>query len=1115
MAGIDLAQVRERFDLEGAEGLRGKVFVTGNASGSFEDPQVEATVQGFGLRWQDYRIDGMLAEFSGGLERARLERLYASAGRIIVRASGELTEIDLEDANARIDGSLTVAGPVDESTRRLVDLEDHDITGAVRAEAKLSGTLRRPAAQGQLYLDFARYGQVATDDASLALRLEGDVLELEDMRVPVGDAVVSGRASLTSLYDTPILSASVSAENVVLQDLAVLQEVGLPLSGRVNLPYLRLEGPLDGLTGTALVEASDLELGDEEIGRISAVALLDKNTVTLRHTTIALAGGTLALQGTARLDEMRLLPSDVALNDVSIPKLLQVAVPIARTFADVPAEEREEGQRPLSQQLAAMSMRLDGRMDGSLTLQGLMPEIPEEANAETAVRAVLDAVMGSNVHIALRDPAFDGKPLPDTTLEATVAEGPQVMATLEATEGDALITADGTWQPDGTVSMLTEVSALPLGQLKPWLPAGTPSMGGQLNVTMQATGSVERPDVIASIDIIEPEVRGAQFDLISAPIISYDGESLEIVNLVVREEEEEFFVNGTLPFDWASKSVPADGVVELTARAEGVDVGIFPPLIAQALAERPDETGPLGEVEAIGTLDALVEVGGTVAGPELTGEIAVSAPTIQTPWLSSPIEDLTLAADLTGGQGRTRLDLNEFSLRAESVRLQSSGWADLTQFALDRLHENEYHFTTEIGAERQTLAQGLVARNVRGSITLETIEGAGQEPGASGDTRQLVTISDLGANFGDGSFTVDGTVGLTSFEPSKIAHNDFDITIAAKKARPRYANLFLGTIDGTIVGRNPEPGQPVEFTGGMEISHAVFGMPRTGGDTGGELHGMPADFPSPRFKVWLAIGPDVRVKASGMTAPLEPSERAITLVGTPQDPVIRGAVAAQEGEATIPGGVLNIGIARVEFLVAKPPGTVTRPPIPLELRGIIQATATRRIETAVINGRQVGPINIMLDVSGTLPDNIHVQATAQPPLAEEQIYALLGMAPFEGGEGFAEAGDLEDVMTEQFVAALGTAFRHYVFQPFEEELKQLLGLSVLQVNFAFDQPVSVRLGGYLVEDLLVTYDTEVGAGQEQEYDIGVSYKVRDRFELSYRTDERGNNRMFVEYVRRF
>jgi hypothetical protein len=105
-------------------------------------------------------------------------------------------------------------------------------------------------------------------------------------------------------------------------------------------------------------------------------------------------------------------------------------------------------------------------------------------------------------------------------------------------------------------------------------------------------------------------------------------------------------------------------------------------------------------------------------------------------------------------------------------------------------------------------------------------------------------------------------------------------------------------------------------------------------------------------------------------------------------------------------------------------------------------------------------------------------------------------------------------MSKQFLSALGTAFRHYVFQPFEEELREMLGLAMLEVSFAFDQPLEVKVGRYLVKDLLVTYERAL-SGDQEAFDLAISYKVRDQVEVSYQTDETDEDRLLVEYVRSF
>ena len=1101
VAGVDLAALREEFDL-GVDRLQGEAFVTGSARGTFENPVIDATVRAFGVETGEYRVDAVIAKLSGDLQRMEVNDLFASSGRLVARVEGALTDVDIDEGNAGIDGTLTLAGPIDQRTLDLADIEGDDIAGAMRAEMDIGGTLQRPSAQGQISLDYGRYESIATDGAVMAVNLQGDVLELEQLRVPVGGATLTGEASITSLYDTPIVSASIRARDLTLQDLALWREVGLPLEGQVDLPYLSLQGPLDDLKGMAQIQATDLELGDNEIGAVSAWVVFDENALTLRRTIVDVAGGTLALEGSYRLDEQRIMPSVVEFDDVAMSELLQLGIPIAESFADGTAAA--EGGVPLSQRLASLSMRLKGRVDGDLEIEGVIPEpSPVGTEAEEEMRRWLAALAGT-LDVSIEDPSLDNRPLPDTLLRAEVADEPEVALQVEAAEEDALITADGTWRPDGTVAFLAEVSSFDLAGLRPWLPTVAETTGGRLNLTIQASGTVDDPNLIASVDIVEPELRGVQFDLIAAPIIRFSDNEVDIDSLVLREGDEELFVDGRIPFDWATMSVPSEGELAVVARADGTDLAILPPLIAEAMADSLLEAERIQQLLAVGSIDSLISISGTVRRPVLNGQLTVDASLIETPFMSAPIEDVALDVNFTGQGGATIVELDELTARVQSLIVEGSGTAEVSDYDLAVLHQNAYDLQLTVQAPRQDLVgDSLTARDVRGTVTLETTA-----PGL-----QLLTVDELGADFGDGSVLLDGTATLSSFVPSELTNNDFDMVLVADDARPRYRNIFLGTVDGRISFANPAPGEPAGIQGGMTVSHAVIGLPPLAGEAGAEMQGMPAAFPSPQMDVSLAIGQDVRVRTTGLTAPLEPTSRAVWVQGTPQRPNIQGQIEVQEGEATVTGGILNIQTAGVQFLLRPALGVRRREaPFELDLDGNVWATATQTIESTVVDGRQLEDVEILLQVSGTLPSNIHVQVSSSPPLAEEQLYALLGTAPFTGGD-LTLAGDLEDVMTEQFVAALGAAFRHYVFQPFQEDLRELLGLSVFEVSFAFDQPVSVRLGGYLIEDLLVTYETSVGTGEE--YELGVSYRVERQFELSYKTDESDDHRLLVEYVVRF
>ena len=61
--------------------------------------------------------------------------------------------------------------------------------------------------------------------------------------------------------------------------------------------------------------------------------------------------------------------------------------------------------------------------------------------------------------------------------------------------------------------------------------------------------------------------------------------------------------------------------------------------------------------------------------------------------------------------------------------------------------------------------------------------------------------------------------------------------------------------------------------------------------------------------------------------------------------------------------------------------------------------------------------------------------------------------------GLQEQG-LGQMLSDRFMAALVAGFRSAVFLPFQEQLERILGLTELRVTFAFDQPISLKVGKY-------------------------------------------------------
>lgn len=1118
LGAANLTELLPEFDVKD---VKGEVWAKGTLSGGLKDPRFEVDAQVFAPTWRQWRGDALLLRAHGGLNEVHVDDLYASVGRVAASADGVITPQfaeapsienvedlltlvrSLPDVDGTIDGRLRVAGPIDPDTRQLAQIQDLDLEGAVRFEARLGGTLHRPALDGQLFTRYGRWEAVATDAAIMNVRLAGDVLDFDQVMMQMGEAVLQGEGRITSLYDEPMISARLSANDVVLQDLELWRNLGLPLSGRVSLPYLSLEGPLNDPRGMAQIEAEDLMLGDEQIGAVTAWVVFDDQSLILPRTTLAVAGGELSLEGQYRLGSHELLPSRVELVHVSIPRLLAAARPVAATFAAAPAQGMS-----LADRLGSLSMRVGGIADGSLSLAGLLPEgaAPE---ADPADRPTLKQILQQidvGIDLQVRETSYDHRKLPDMKVDVRVTDEGTVSLAAEATEGDALVTADGTWDPDGYLDLLAEVYALDIATLHQWMPKAVRSMGGRLNLSVQATGRDVAPKIIGSLDVVAPEVEGVRLDLVSAPIIRIANGYLDIDSLVLRAREQEVFVDGHLPFDWAASDashlIPHDRPLSVVVRSEKTDLSIFPPLFAGLLEERGQTA--LARLTAAGILDSRIEVSGTIEKPQLSGRMTLQDGRIAVASAGMPVEDIALQATFSPEPGGTRLELGQASARVGQIKLQGTGEAQLAYLTVPELHRNSYDFVATIAAPRQDFAGGLRVQDVVGTVSLRTDE----------QGRQIVTVDGVGARVGDGRVTLGGEMELLSFVPAEMVRNRYDLTLSVDHARPRYSNLFVGTLDGTVRATTPGPGEPVRIAGSVTVSRAEVGMPPAPQQPVVELTGMPEWFPAPVLALNLGVGEDVVFKTAGISAPLQPNPVAVTVTGTPQRPVITGTIEAQEGRASVPAGALDVGAAGVQFAVRPALGTgQVRPPVPLEVTGRVWGTATKRIAGVSVGGRDIGTLDVLLEVSGSLPNQIQVRASSMPPLSEEQIYALLGAQQL-GGVG-ADGGEaLSDVMSRQFMDALGAAFRHYIFQPFAEDLKKMLGLSMFEISFAYDHPVQIKVGKYLIENLLVTYQASM-LGVDNEWEAAVSYQVSDRYKVSFQTNHLNNSRLFVEYVRSF
>jgi len=295
------------------------------------------------------------------------------------------------------------------------------------------------------------------------------------------------------------------------------------------------------------------------------------------------------------------------------------------------------------------------------------------------------------------------------------------------------------------------------------------------------------------------------------------------------------------------------------------------------------------------------------------------------------------------------------------------------------------------------------------------------------------------------------------------------------------------------------------------------------------VQGLPHTLPAPTLNVGLAIGHSVSIETALLKGEFVPDRQALLVRGTPQAPEIAGRAQLRRGSIRLLRGNLEIPDAHGSIKVnpvalastvdgagADDPKVslagVVEPPRTLEVEGSIYGRAEGTVSGTDLDGSSIGPVKITLEISGELPPPFDIRTTSNPPVSDEESLRLLTFGQSRPGEEVV-SGDA--VSADQMVAqALSDRLMRGVLQPLEEEISSVLGLEQFQIGVGLNQPVQMRVGKYLVDNLLLSYERGAG-GPDDEFDLRLSYALKDRYQATWHTDEDQRQEVTVEYTWQF
>jgi len=721
------------------------------------------------------------------------------------------------------------------------------------------------------------------------------------------------------------------------------------------------------------------------------------------------------------------------------------------------------------------------------------------------------------------------------------------------------------------------LKGLDLSRLRAWLPANL-QLGGTANLWVKAAGTAETPVVQAAVRVDSPAAYGVDFDVLSAgePVregrplapgetlgpsdeivegITWNGSKLALGKgpraLTLSRDGQKLVFEGDieLPSPGGHRQSIRDARLNISATLAETDLSHFPRLLAQAAPS----IAAAGLPELGGRGAGVVTVTGTVRRPTIAANVRLSDASCTLPGgalqlahingalqlrrdvpeeraapayslvMGSPGTDTPIALDLRTFKGETQpsaakaatetpgtpperpaAEATEAQTR-DVIHVSAIGAAEIVTTDLQRFGENRFD-NIRVTAQGGTpaLKNLLGAANLQADLRLNT-----DKRGA-----HRLNVAKLIAEFGGGKVEAGGTIGLSRFKPQELQYNDFDIWLSTeKKPRIKLGRFVDATVGATLMCSTPAEGEPASLNGEVVLTDTRFSIPPIGkpGKKKFALYSMPMTFPGFELNLVLRTGKDVAFEWGNVAhLPFKPGVEAVKVVGTPQKPYVVANVQAESGTVVLPGSVMRLQSAEVTLNVSPEPGSAPREngSLPLQFQGHVSGQARTTIRGYTITMEFDFPI--MRPPAPGAPAPVVVRS--DPPLPEDQIYAMLGhMDTFRA---LAKGENVSAAFQKEAMAALASGVHAALLMPVEEKLIEALGLTELSINYSFDQSMSLRIGKYVIKDLLVTYQRNLDETNPQ-FDFRMSYVVKSNFAVSVSTNERENNAFSIEWKSRF
>jgi autotransporter translocation and assembly factor TamB len=202
----------------------------------------------------------------------------------------------------------------------------------------------------------------------------------------------------------------------------------------------------------------------------------------------------------------------------------------------------------------------------------------------------------------------------------------------------ARLEAQARYTPERLTADL-EVAQLPLRWARLWEPS-LPEVDGALDLSLIADGVPESPELTLSATVNQLAYGGYTIDQILFSQVEVREGAIQTDDALIRMGDYQARLSGRLPFHWSPISIPDDEPIRIQARLREQ------PLTLLSLF------APIDPERTRGTIDAVLEIEGTLAQPQPRGRLQIADGALALSDLRTALEGIGLQVEFSGQEAR-------------------------------------------------------------------------------------------------------------------------------------------------------------------------------------------------------------------------------------------------------------------------------------------------------------------------------------------------------------------------------------------------------------------------------------------------------------------------------